>query len=321
MKPLVSVVIPSYNMADFTPLTVESVLAQDYPDVEVIVVDDGSTDGSVAALSRFGSRIRLIEQKNAGACAARNRGLQECKGEFVAFLDCDDLWERHKLTRCVETLQAHPKAVMVHSFAYWIDGLDKIFGPPCFAARPEGRIFTELARSNHVVNSTPVCRTVSVRAVGGWDEAIFTTADWEFWLRLSKAGEIAFIPEVLARTRVASYYNARNIDKTRREWLYVLDKHRADVSETVRAESVAHMHFYLSRLHAANHNYASAQREAEEGLKALPGDASLSRARFLYSLGGPVNRVVSQLWHCYTLLSCRWNILRQGRKIHPVEAR
>src|SRR5687768_15436931 len=75
VKPLVSVVIPSYNMEAYTPLTVESALAQDYLNVEIIVVDDGSTDASVAALKRFDDRIRLIEQKNAGACAARNRGL------------------------------------------------------------------------------------------------------------------------------------------------------------------------------------------------------------------------------------------------------
>ncbi|HAZ07903.1 MAG TPA: hypothetical protein DCZ01_05110 [Elusimicrobia bacterium] len=321
MKPLVCVVIPSYNMAAYTPLSVESVLAQDYPNVEVIVVDDGSTDGSVEALRRFGSRIRLIEQKNAGACAARNRGLKECKAEFIAFLDCDDLWERNKLSRCIAALQARPEASMVHSFAYWIDGAGKVFGPPRFEPRPEGRVFAELARANHVVNSTPVCRTAAVRATGGWDEAIFTTADWELWLRLSKTGEVAFIPEVLARTRVASYYNARNIERTRREWLYVLDKHRADISETARPESVARMHFYLSRLHAANHDYVSALRETEEGLQASPGDRGLRRAHFLYSLGGAVNRVLSPLWHCYTLLSCRWNILRQGRDVHPVDNR
>lgn len=320
MKPIVSVVIPSYNMAAFTPLTVESVLAQDYPRVEVIVVDDGSADASVASLKRFGDRIRLIEQKNAGACAARNRGLAECKGEFVAFLDCDDLWERHKLSRCVDVLQASPDAVMVHSHAYWIDGKGKIFGPPRFEPRPEGRIFAKLARLNHVMNSTPLCRTEAVRAAGGWDEAIFTTADWELWLRLAKRGAIAFIPEVLARTRVASYYNARNIDKTRREWLYVLDKHRSSLPAGVYEESLAGMAYYVSRLHAANDDYASALRETEEGLKVLPGDAALLRARFLYGLGGPLNRVVSRLWHCYTFISCRWNILRQGSEIHPVEA-
>ena len=321
MKPLVSVVIPSYNMEKFTPLTVESVLAQDYPDVEVIVVDDGSSDGSVAALRRFGDKIRVIEQKNAGACAARNRGLAEAKGEFVAFLDCDDLWERRKLTRCVEALRARPGAVMVHSLAYWIDAEGRVFGPPRFEPRPEGKVFAELSRLNHVMNSTPLCRTEAVRAVGGWDEAIFTTADWELWLRLAKRGEIAFVPEVLARTRVASYYNARNIDKTRREWLYVLDKHRADIAPADRAESLGRMGFYLSRLHAANHDYAAARLAVEEGLERLPGDRALRRARFLYGLGGPLNRIVSRLWHCYTLLSCRWNIARQGPDMHPHETR
>lgn len=320
MKPLVSVVIPSYNMETFTPLTVESVLAQDYLNIEIIIVDDGSKDGSVAALRRFADRIRLIEQKNAGACAARNRGLAEAKGEFIAFLDCDDLWERHKVSRSVETLQANPAAVMVHSHAYWIDAEGKVFGPPSFEPRPEGKVFAELARLNHVMNSTPLCRTDAVRALGGWDEAIFTTADWDMWLRLSQRGSVAFLPEVLARTRVASFYNARNIDKTRHEWVYVLDKHRAALSDGAYAEGLARMSYYLSRLYAANDDYASAWKEAAEGLKAAPRDGALRRARFLYSLGGPLNRVVSRLWQCYTFLACRWNIAKQGRKIHPVEA-
>ncbi len=320
MKPLVSVIIPSYNMEKFTPLTVESVLAQDYLNVEIIIVDDGSTDGSLTALSRFGDRIRVLEQKNAGACAARNRGLAECKGEFVAFLDCDDLWERHKLSRCVEALMAEPTAVMVHSHAYCIDAEGKVFGPPSFPPRPEGKVFAELARLNHVMNSTPLCRTAAVRAVGGWDEAIFTTADWDLWLRLAQRGGISFLSEVLARTRVASYYNARNIDKTRREWVYVLDKHRTALSTEAYAEGLARMSYYIARLYAANDDYASAWRETGEGLKAVPRDATLRRARFLYSLGGPVNRVVSRLWQCYTFLACRWNIAKQGSKIHPVEA-
>jgi glycosyltransferase involved in cell wall biosynthesis len=306
-SPLVSVIIPSYNMAAYTPLTVESVLAQDYPNVEIIVVDDGSTDASVEALRRFGSRIRLIEQKNAGACAARNRALAECRGEYVAFLDCDDLWEKNKLTRCVEVLQARPAAVMVHSFAYWIDVKEKIFGPPRFDPRPEGRVFETLARVNNVANSTPLSRTEAVRAVGGFDTAIFTTGDWDMWLMLSKRGEIAFIPEVLARTRVVSHYNSRNIEKTRREWIYVLDKHRADLPPGAYEESLGHMSYYLSRLYAVSDDYASALREAEEGLKSSPGNAALRRAHFLYGLGGPVNRFCSRLWHCYTWLSCRWN--------------
>jgi len=320
MKPLVSVVIPSYNMEAFTPLTVESVLAQDYPNIEIIVVDDGSTDGSVASLRRFGDRIRVLEQKNAGACAARNRGLAESKGEFIAFLDCDDLWERNKLSRCVEALMAEPAAVMVHSHAYWIDAGGNIFGPPSFPPRPEGKVFAELARLNHVMNSTPLCRTEAVRALDGWDEAIFTTADWDMWLRLAQRGNITFLGEVLARTRVASFYNARNIDKTRREWLYVLDKHRASLSDAAYAESLARMSFYVSRLYAANDDYKSAWKEAGEGLKAKPRDGALRRARFLYGLGDPVNRVVSRLWQCYTFLACRWNMAKQGGKIHPLEA-
>lgn len=312
MKPLVSVVIPSHNMAAYTPLTVESVLAQDYPNVEVIVVDDGSTDRSVEAVRRFGDEIRLIEQKNAGACAARNRGLEECGGEFVAFLDCDDLWEPDKLTRCVTALQARPEAIMVHSFAYWINAAEKIFGPPRFEAKPAGRVFDALSRGNFVVNSTPLSRTEAVRAAGGWDEAIFTTADWDIWLRLAKRGELAFIPRVLARTRVASYYNARNIERTEREWLYVLDKHKPDLAAGAYEASRGEMGFYLSRLHAANDDFDGARAAVEEGRRFLPDSRRLALARFVYGLGTPANRLLNRLWHCYTINSCRWNRLRSG---------
>jgi glycosyltransferase involved in cell wall biosynthesis len=312
MKPLVSVVVPSYNMARFVPLTVESALTQDYPRVEVIVVDDGSTDGSLEALRRFGGRINLIEQTNSGACAARNRGLRESRGEFIAFLDCDDLWEPSKLTRCVDALLARPSASMVHSYAYWIDADGRVFGPPRFAPKPDGRVFEALARGNFVTNSTPVCRRAAVEAAGGWDESIFTTADWDMWLRLAKTGEVAFLPELLARTRVASYYNARNIERTRREWLFVLDKHSRDIPPHAREASLVEMERYLSRLHAANGDYPSALRAARAGLHRAPASSELRLLAAIYALGSTVNRLLARLWDCYTLLSCRASARRLG---------
>src|SRR5580692_1260134 len=98
MNPKVSVVIPTYNRATKVPVGIKSVLAQTFSDLEVIVVDDGSSDGTGQILSDiFGDRIRYIAQPNQGASVARNRGVEEARGEWVAFLDSDDIWEKDKL--------------------------------------------------------------------------------------------------------------------------------------------------------------------------------------------------------------------------------
>src|SRR4051795_3380132 len=106
--PLVSVVIPNYNYGRYVRQAVDSVLAQTYPSVEIIVVDDGSSDDSVALLQSYGSSIKLVAQSNGGVHKARNRGIEESKGEFVAFLDADDWWEPTKLARQME-LFADPR--------------------------------------------------------------------------------------------------------------------------------------------------------------------------------------------------------------------
>src|SRR5438309_4900890 len=99
--PLVSVVVPNYNYGRYVREAVDSVLGQTYPAVEVIVVDDGSSDDSLSVLQSYGSKIKLVVQPNGGVHKARNRGIEESKGEFVAFLDADDVWEPTKLERQV----------------------------------------------------------------------------------------------------------------------------------------------------------------------------------------------------------------------------
>lgn len=312
-KPLISVIVPAYNMAEFTILTVQSLLSQTYPALEVIVVDDGSSDDTLSRLkSTFGDRVLLLEQKNAGACRARNHGFSRSRGELVAFLDCDDLWEPDKARLCVDYFKSHPEAGMVYSHAYWIDAAGEIIGPRAFAPRPRGRIFDSLLVEDHVVNSTPVVRRAALEQSGLWDENIFTTADWDLWLRLAERFAVGFIPAVLSRTRVVSYYNSRNIEKTRRETLYMLDKYRSRLPQERRDLALANMHFYLSRLHAANADFSAARREMEQACRLVPGRAKFRRALWIYRLGKPVNLMLSRLWQCYTLLSCRLERRRRG---------
>lgn len=287
-EPLVSVVVPCYNMAEHTHETITSLLNQTYPRLEIVAVDDGSTDRTPQVLASFAGRVTALRQENAGACRARNLGFSRTRGELVAFLDCDDLWEPGKAEKAVAAFRARPEAGLVYHHALWIDERGRIVGPRSFPALPSGRIFESLAVEDFIRNSTPVLRRAALEAVGLWDEAIFTTADWELWLRLAKDYPAAFIPEPLSRTRVSSYYNARNIEQTRRETLYLFEKHGGGLPEDSRRKALARMHFYLSRLFAANRDYAAARREALEAARLEPVFKHRLGA-WLYGLGEPVN--------------------------------
>ncbi|MBI5240006.1 MAG: glycosyltransferase [Elusimicrobia bacterium] len=319
--PLLSVIVPAYDMAAFTRLTVESLLAQDYPALEIIVVDDGSKDDTPAVLASFGGRIRSLRQANGGASRARNHGFSVSRGEFVAFADCDDLWEPRKARRAAQYLREHPQAGMVHSHAYWIDAAGRIVGPRSFPPRPSGRIFSSLVLGNQINNSTPVMRRSVFERAGGWDESIFIPADWDLWLRLAREAEVGFIPEVLSRSRLTSNFTGRHIELARREHLHVLGKYREEIGPQVHALALANMHYYLSRLHAGNGDFAAAHLDAQAAARLAPGRRDIAAALLAYRLGRPVNRALESFLRFYDLLSCRWHILRDGARLHPVEAK
>ncbi|MFQ5768343.1 MAG: glycosyltransferase family 2 protein, partial [Acidobacteriota bacterium] len=117
MTPQVSVVIPAYNRAALLPQAIQSVLAQTFTDFEIIVVDDGSTDGTEACLKPFGGRIRYLRQENVGPASARNRGIRASRSPLVGFLDSDDAWESRTLESVVDVFQQHPNVGLVSIMA------------------------------------------------------------------------------------------------------------------------------------------------------------------------------------------------------------
>jgi glycosyltransferase involved in cell wall biosynthesis len=175
----VSAIIASYNYAHFVVEAVESALAQSRP-CEVIVVDDGSTDDTRARLASFGHRIKYIYQKNAGISAARNAGVRASRGEWLAFLDADDVWHPHKTERQLEAAARYTGAALVGSPAH-VDALP-VELPPA-TARMLGVI--DFLTSTPICPSAALVRRSAFDAVGGFDETLRTVEDRDLWLRLA----------------------------------------------------------------------------------------------------------------------------------------
>jgi glycosyltransferase involved in cell wall biosynthesis len=205
----VSVVIPVFNSAATIERAVASVLAQRFDgEVEVIVVNDGSTDGSAETLRGFGDRIRMIEQANRGAAAARNAGVAVAQGEYLAFLDADDEWLPEKLAETVPLLERNPATALVFSDAIPIDANGAPVGES-YVTRDRAHAPTMaemLERWWPIIPSTAVMRMATFRACGGFVEE-FRSAAYEdpfLFLVAREHGEFAYVAERLVRYRCES---------------------------------------------------------------------------------------------------------------------
>ncbi len=205
ISPKVSVIIPTYNRREYVQETIDSVLAQTYTDYEIIVIDDGSTDGTGEALqSRYGDRIHYEWQENQGESVARNRGIELARGEYIAFLDSDDLWLPEKLEKQIAFLQKATDVGMVCCAIWLVDEKDQKFRADSVESCSENNdISLEMLLSrNHVSGpSTVVLHGAIVQRVGGFDPQIRFGEDWDFWIRVAGNSRIVALPEPLALIR------------------------------------------------------------------------------------------------------------------------
>jgi glycosyltransferase involved in cell wall biosynthesis len=215
---LVSVVIPVYNGDRYLGRTLASALAQNYHPIEVIVVDDGSTDHTaelVESAAARDSRIQLFRTPNSGVAAARNFGISQASGNLIALLDADDLWHPEKIARQVKVMQAAaPEVGLVYCWSIEIDENDFVILPAGSKAAVQGRITAELARGNFIQNSSsPLIRRSYFDAVGGYDCNLRPQGaeDWKFYLALSEICEFAVIPEYLVGYRQSAGSLSRNV--------------------------------------------------------------------------------------------------------------
>lgn len=237
--PLVSVVIPAYNAAATLPATLDSVLAQTYPRIEIIVVDDGSRDGTPDVLARYAPRVRGVRQDNGGLAAARNAGLAAARGEFIALLDADDLCEPERIGAQAALLFGRPDIVLAGTefscfddngvlaerfarqyysrlgraangpVAFFAEAAGVDVGPwlpPPSAARVDvpvlvGDVYRHLALGNFIHPPTVMFRRELLQRIGMFDRAIPNCCDWEWLVRAARAGKFAFVDRPLLRYR------------------------------------------------------------------------------------------------------------------------
>ena len=200
MADLVSVIIPTYNRAHLLPRAIGSVLAQTYQPMEIIVVDDGSTDDTAALLVTYGDQVKAIRQPNRGVSSARNVGLQQAQGEYITFLDSDDLWGRDKIATQVAALCSNPDMGVVYTWYITVDENGEFLRTfnPCHS----GDIFKELYFNNFLVNPS----IIMARRRCFWDRNTlklqFDTnlaygEDWKLWFQLSLSWKFCCVPKYL----------------------------------------------------------------------------------------------------------------------------
>jgi glycosyltransferase involved in cell wall biosynthesis len=212
-NPLISVVIPTYNTASFIEDAIRSVLAQTYAPLEIIVVDDGSSDDTRKRVAPWEGQVRYIFQTNGGPAKARNRGIAEARGELIAFLDADDQWFPDKLSKQWECLKSSG-AALVHSDVYQLYESTGQRGYLYRAReRCSGRCYEQLFWSNLVITSTVLVTRQCLETVGVFDERFPPAEDTDLWLRIARLYPFAYVNEPLAHYR----RHGSNIGSNRRK--------------------------------------------------------------------------------------------------------
>ena len=200
MSPTVSVIIPTFNRWPLVGAAIESVLAQTFSDFELIVVDDGSTDGTGVELGKLGSRLHIISQPNRGVSAARNLAARQARGIYLAFLDSDDLWLPHKLAIQTAFMVLHPDVQICQAEEIWIRNGVRV-NPKVNHRKPSGDIFIPSLDLCLVSPSAVMLTRELFEQVGGFDETLPVCEDYDLWLRIALDHSVALIDEPLVVKR------------------------------------------------------------------------------------------------------------------------
>jgi hypothetical protein len=203
-EPLVSVVVTAYNVGRFVERCLESALVQDYANIEIVVVDDGSTDDTAEVLARFADRVQVVTQPNGGVQRATSAGLAQANGDYIAFLDGDDTWPSDRIRRMVEFLEARPEVGLVHGDMTVIDESDRVVHPSFFESsqivRHAGDVYAKIVVANFASGGASMVRG-SLKSRFAPIPDTFPWQDWWISLRVAEVAEVAQIDGTLNNYR------------------------------------------------------------------------------------------------------------------------
>ena len=200
----VSVIIPTYNRPQYLLLAIESVLKQTFQDFEIIVTGDGAPDSTRVMVEKYKDKVRFVNQEHMVISAARNNGIRYATGEWIAFLDDDDIWLPEKLKRQIDAIERHPEIAMVGSEVFTIDAEGRRTGHWKKSDLGLGNrdTFNDLFEGNYLHAMTTMIRKDCLLAAGCFDEELKTTEDYDLWLRIAKKHKFHYINEPLAEYRL-----------------------------------------------------------------------------------------------------------------------
>lgn len=218
-SPTVSVIICVYNGERYLRESIESALAQSYPSVEVIIINDGSTDNSESICRSYEGRVTCLSQRNQGLAQARNRGIGESKGAYIALLDQDDLWRPDKLEKQMKLFVQNPELGLAYSNYLQIDPEGRVIEKKSSEERRmrRGRVVSDLYDHNFIGNATVVVPKEVLDQVGPFSKDLAYSLDWDLWLRIAFKYPVDFVDEPLASWRWRPNYAEENHEITLRE--------------------------------------------------------------------------------------------------------
>ena len=248
--PLISIIIPVYNGEKTIQKTIESVLQQTFKDFEIILINDGSQDSTLDVINNIkDERLRVFSYPNAGVSTSRNRGLALARGEFISFLDADDLWTPDKLETQLKALQNNSQAAVAYSWSDWIDESGQFLRSGGHIT-VNGKVFEHLLVRDFIESgSNPLIRRQALDEVGEFEPSVTPAEDWDMWLRLAVRYEFVAVPCVQILYRVSPLTASFNVWKMEAGSLQTIERAFARVPESLqrlKKETLASRYKYLA---------------------------------------------------------------------------
>lgn len=296
--PKVSLVIPVYNAEDYVAEAIESILAQSYSNIELIVVDDGSSDGSLEVIRAYTDRCTVVSQENRGQSAALNAGWEISTGDKLGYLSADDKLESGAVEYLVSAWETYPEAVMVYP-DYWL--IDEFSSVVRRVEAPAFDYADVVLRGSCPVGPGALFKRELLEFTGGWDSMLRQIPDYDFLLRVGLLGDVLHVRKALAGFRVhgASQTFATSDEVKAREYHYVLDKFfsREDIPAVLRNErptAEANSLVLMARLHLRAGRFLKASDCLKQAYS-LVGGAIISYRNFRLLINGAFGRVFHRL--------------------------